>query len=53
VSVQDFIRPAARPRLAAESLERRGLDMLTPEDINTEIAAHRREKKSSAAPAAN
>jgi prevent-host-death family protein len=56
MSVQDFIRTAAPPpgwlRKAWSGAKRRGLDKLTPEDINAEIAAHRREKKSSAAPVA-
>jgi prevent-host-death family protein len=50
MSVQDFIRTAAPPpdwlTKAWAGAKRRGLDALTPDEINVEIAAHRREKKS-------
>lgn len=46
MSVQDFIRLAAPPpdwlQKAWSGAKRRGLDTLTPEDIEAEIAAHRR-----------
>ncbi len=49
MSVQDFIRTAAPApdwlQKAWKGAKRRGLDKLTPEDINAEIAAYRREKK--------
>ena len=49
MSVQDFIRIAAPPpdwlQKAWSGAKRRGLDALTPEDINAEIDAHRREKE--------
>ena len=45
MSVQDFIRTAAPPpdwlEKAWSGAKRRGLDTLTPADIETEIAAHR------------
>jgi prevent-host-death family protein len=51
MSVQDFIRTAAPPpdwlQKAWNGARRRGLDKLTAQDINAEIAAYRREKKSS------
>jgi len=47
MSVQDFIRTAAPPpdwlQNAWTGAKRRGLDTLTAEDIDAEIAAHRRE----------
>ena len=50
MSVQDFIRTAAPPpdwlTKAWAGAKRRGLDALTLDEINVEIAAHRREKKS-------
>jgi hypothetical protein len=50
MSVQDFIRTAAPPpdwlTKAWAGAKRRGLDALTPEEINAEIAAHRHEKES-------
>jgi prevent-host-death family protein len=53
MSVQDFIRTAAPPpdwlQKAWAGAKRRGLDMLTPDDISAEITAHRR-KKGQAAP---
>jgi Antitoxin Phd_YefM, type II toxin-antitoxin system len=46
MSVQDFIRTAAPPpdwlQKAWVGAKQRGLDTLTPEDIDAEIAAHRR-----------
>jgi prevent-host-death family protein len=46
MSVQDFIRTAAPPpdwlQKAWTGAKRRGLDRLTPDDIDAEIAAHRR-----------
>ena len=46
MSVQDFIRTAAPPpdwlQKAWTGAKRRGLDRLTPDDIDSEIAAHRR-----------
>jgi hypothetical protein len=48
MSVQDFIRTVAPPpdwlTKAWAGAKRRGLDALTPEDIDAEIDAHRREK---------
>ena len=45
MSVQDFIRTAAPPpdwlQKAWTSAKRRGLDTLTPADVDAEIAAHR------------
>ena len=53
MSVQDFIRIAAPPpdwlQKVWTGTKRRGLDALTPEDIDAEIAAQRR-KKDRAAP---
>ncbi len=50
MSVQDFIRTAAPPpdwlQKAWAGAKRRGLDALTPDDIDAEIAAHRRKKDS-------
>ena len=50
MSVQDFIRTAAPPpdwlTKAWAGAKRRGLDAVTPDEINAEIAAHRREKES-------
>jgi prevent-host-death family protein len=50
MSVQDFIRTAAPPpdwlTKASAGAKRRGLDAVTPDEINAEIAAHRREKES-------
>src|ERR1700736_1708376 len=47
MSVQDFIRTAAPPpdwlQKAWSGAKRRGLDTLTPADIDAEIAANRRE----------
>ncbi len=47
MSVADFIRTAAPPpdwlQKAWTGAKRRGLDRLTPEDIEAEIAAQRRE----------
>jgi prevent-host-death family protein len=49
MSVQDFIRLAAPPpdwlQKAWTGARRRGLDALSPEDIDAEIAAHRRDKE--------
>ena len=49
MSVQDFIRIAAPPpdwlQKAWRGAKRRGLDALTPAEIDAEIIAHRREKK--------
>jgi prevent-host-death family protein len=49
MSVQDFIRIAAPPpdwlQKAWSGAKRRGLDALTPDDVNAEIDAHRHEKK--------
>jgi prevent-host-death family protein len=54
MSVQDFIRTVAPPpdwlQKAWAGAKRRGLDALTPADIDAEIAAHRRGKKPPAAP---
>jgi prevent-host-death family protein len=56
MSVQDFIRTAAPApdwlQKAWSGAKRRGLDKLTPEDINAEIAAHRHAKKHPPVPAA-
>src|SRR5216683_6624815 len=56
MSVQDFIRTAAPPpdwlEKAWRGAKRRGLDALTRADIDAEIAAYRREKKSAHRPAA-
>ena len=50
MSVQDFIRTAAPPpdwlTKAWAGAKRRGLDVMTPDEINAEIAAHRHEKES-------
>jgi prevent-host-death family protein len=52
MSVQDFIRTAAPPpdwlEKAWTGAKRRGLDTLTPDDIETEIGAHRRSRKDDA-----
>ena len=52
MSVQDFIRTAAPPpdwlQKAWAGAKRRGLDTLPLEDIDAEIDAHRREKKTAA-----
>jgi len=49
MSVQDFIRTAAPPpdwlSKAWAGAKRRGLDTLTPDDIDAEIDAHRRGKE--------
>jgi len=54
MSVQDFIRTAAPPpdwlQKAWAGVKRRGLDALTPEDIDAEITAHRRSKKDTPTP---
>jgi prevent-host-death family protein len=56
MSVRDFIRTAAPApdwlQKAWKGAKRRGLDKLTPEDINAEIAAYRREKKHAPRPQA-
>jgi hypothetical protein len=56
MSVQDFIRTAAPPpdwlEKAWRGAKRRGLDKLTSSDIDAEIAAYRREKKSARHPEA-
>ena len=48
MSVQDFIRTAAPPpdwlEKAWNGAKRRGLDSLTPADIEAEITAHRRKQ---------
>jgi prevent-host-death family protein len=48
MSVQDFIRTTAPPadwlEKAWSGAKRRGLDTLTPADIDAEIAAHRRKQ---------
>ncbi len=48
MSVQDFIRTAAPPpdwlQKAWTGAKRRGLDVLTPDDVNAEVEAHRAEK---------
>jgi prevent-host-death family protein len=50
MSVRDFIRLAAPPpdwlQKAWSGAKRRGLDALTPHDIDAEITAHRQSKKS-------
>jgi prevent-host-death family protein len=50
MSVQDFIRTAAPPpdwlTKAWAGAKRRGLDAMTPDEINAEIAAYRQEKES-------
>src|SRR5712691_9832928 len=55
MSVRDFIRTAAPPpdwlEKAWRGAKRRGLDKLTSADIDAEIAAYRREKKSAHHPA--
>jgi hypothetical protein len=49
MSVQDFIRTAAPPpdwlEKAWAGAKKRGLDKLSASEIDTEIAAHRREKR--------
>jgi prevent-host-death family protein len=49
MSVQDFIRTVAPPpkwlEKAWSSARERGLDRLTPQEIDAEIKAYRREKK--------
>src|SRR5271156_4579682 len=54
MSVQDFIRTVAPPpdwlTKAWAGAKRRGLDKLTPDDIDAEIAAYRRETENAAAP---
>src|SRR6266404_5122636 len=49
MSIQDFIRTAAPPpdwlQKAWSGAKRRGLGALTPSDVDTEIAAYRREKE--------
>src|SRR5258707_11215169 len=48
MSVQDFIRTAPPPDWLQKvwaGAKQRGLDVLTPDDANAEIAAHRRGKK--------
>ena len=54
ISVQDFIRMAAPPpdwlQKAWSGAKRRRLDALTHEDIDVEIAAHRRSKRSATTP---
>lgn len=56
MSVQEFVRMAAPPpdwlQKAWSGAKRRGLDALTSDDIDAEIAAHRRNKKSSVPPEA-
>ena len=56
MSVRDFIRIAAPPpdwlQQAWSGAKRRGLDALSPADIDGEIAAHRRNKRSSVTPEA-
>ena len=48
MSVQDFIRTAAPPpdwlEKARTGAKQRGLDKLTPADIDDEIAAYRRKR---------
>src|SRR3954463_10679140 len=50
MSVQDFTPPAAPPpawlEKAGSGARRRGLDTLTPADIDAEITAHRRKQDS-------
>jgi prevent-host-death family protein len=52
MSVQDFIRTAAPPpdwlQKAWTGAKRRGLDALTPDDVNAEVEAHRRENDAAA-----
>jgi len=52
MSVQDFIRTASPPpdwlQKAWSGAKRRGLDKLTMDDINAEIAAYRDEKEPTA-----
>ena len=52
MSVQDFIRTAAPPpdwlSKAWAGAKRRGLDAMTPEQIDAEIDAYRRDKESPA-----
>jgi hypothetical protein len=54
MSVREFIRMAAPPpywlQKAWSGAKRRGLDALTPADIDAEIATHRRSKKSAVTP---
>ena len=54
MSVQDFIRTAAPPpdwlQNAWKSAQRRGLDAMPLEEINTEIEAYRREQDAAAPP---
>jgi prevent-host-death family protein len=49
MSIQDFIRTAAPPpdwlEKAWSGAKKRGLDKLSPTDIDAEISAHRREKR--------
>ena len=49
MSIQDFVRTAAPPpdwlQKAWSGAKRRGLGALTPSDVDTEIAAYRREKE--------
>lgn len=49
MSVQDFVRTASPPpdwlEKAWSGAKKRGLDKLTPHDIDAEIAAYRREKR--------
>jgi prevent-host-death family protein len=49
MSIQDFIRTAAPPpgwlEKAWNGAKKRGLDKLSPSDIDSEISAHRREKR--------
>jgi len=49
MSIQDFIRTAAPPpgwlEKAWTGAKKRGLDKLSAPDIDTEISAHRREKR--------
>jgi prevent-host-death family protein len=53
MSVQDFIRTVAPApdwlQKAWKGAKRRGLDKLTPADVDAEITAYRREKKNHAA----
>jgi hypothetical protein len=52
MSVQDFIRTVAPPpdwlQNAWSGAKRRGLEALTPNEIDAEVTAHRREKGSAA-----
>jgi prevent-host-death family protein len=54
LSIRDFIRLAAPPQdwlqKAWSGAKRRGLDALTPADIDAEIAARRRGKKGAVTP---